>query len=132
MAQPTAIVPDKGIRPGYNETGTIIAKSILVKKVAGTDDDSVAVAGDGENVFGATMQAIGLLARGDVQVDGQAIVTAGAAVAAGAEVTANSAGRAITAVSGDYICGLASTAAAADGDAIEVELVGPASGRIKA
>lgn len=134
MAQATAIVEDKGIRPGYNETGTTIAARIIVKKVAGSvgDPNSVAVAGDGDSHMGVTMQQIKNLERGDVQTSGQALVTSGAAVAAGVEFTADAAGKAITAVSGDYIGGITVSAAGAADEVISVELAGPSSGRIKA
>lgn len=134
MAQATAIVEDKGIRPGYNETGTTIAAQIIVKKVAGSvgDPNSVAVAGDGDSHFGVTMQEIKNLERGDVQTTGQALVKSGAVVAAGVEFTADGSGKAIAAVSGDYIGGVTVTAAGGADEEIAVELAGPSSGRIKA
>lgn len=134
MAQATAIVEDKGIRPGFNETGSTIATQIIVKKVAGSvgDPNSVAVAGDGDSHFGITMQAIKANERGDVQTKGQALVKSGAAVAAGVEFTADAAGKCIAAVSGDYIGGVTVSAAGAADEEISVELAGPNSGRIKA
>jgi hypothetical protein len=53
-------------------------------------------------------------------------VTAGAAVAVGAEIASDNAGRAITSVpgGGEYACGVALTAATAAGQIIEVLITG--------
>lgn len=130
--EPTAIVPAEGVRAGYNETGTAIATGIFVKDTAGSTEDSVAVCGDGEIAKGVTMAAIADLARGDVQVSGRAVMTAGAAVARAVEVTANASGQAITAVSGDWVAGRSVSAAGALADEITIELLGPGSGYFKA
>lgn len=55
-----------------------------------------------------------------VEVSGRSKAVAGAAVAKGALVTVNAAGKFITAASGHYIFGRAMEAAAADGDIFSV------------
>ncbi len=59
----------------------------------------------------------------EVAILGTATVIAGAAIAAGAKVAPTAAGKAQTAVSTQYSRGIALTAAAADGDEIEVLLL---------
>lgn len=142
-AEPTAIVPDKGIRGCLNtETGTI-AKGTLVVLTTGAGDApfSIATSGAGALVLGVTMEDIpGTTTltgdpgphRGNVQVEGKAIVIAGAAVARGVNVMSNATGRGITAVAaaspGNITAGQSITPAAADGDLYEVELAGPGGG----
>lgn len=144
MPEPTAIVPETGIR-GCLNTGTAnIPKGTLVVLTTGASDApfSIAVAGAGALVLGVTMETIlgtDALApddvgphRGNVQVEGKAIVIAGAAVARGANIMSNATGRGITAVAaaspGNITLGQAITTAAADGDLYEVELAGPGGG----
>lgn len=79
---------------------------------------------------GASVVAIGVLqnkpnAQGiaaSIHQTGISKVVAGAAVAAGALVTTNAAGRAITATTGDFVSGTALEAAANDGEVIAVLL----------
>jgi len=132
MAEPTSIVPDKGIRPGLNETGVTIGKSLMVNRVAGNAPDSVALAGAGGAALGLTMEAILDDERGDVQIEGQGIGTAGAAVARGALVMATATGKLITATATNISLGRARSAAAADGDLFEVELYPVGSGQTEA
>lgn len=122
MAEPTSIVPDKGIRPGYNETGVTIAKNLFVVETAGSAPDSIALGAAGARTKGVTMEEILDEERGDVQTEGQAIVTAGAAITRGAEVATLATGKARVAITGDIVAGVARSAAAADGDLFEVEL----------
>lgn len=127
MAEPTAIVPDKGIRPGLNETGSAIGKELFVKTVAGSNPDSVEVAGAGEQVKGVSVEQIEANGdRGDVQVEGMARVTSGAAVARGANVAADAAGKAVTAGTGDIVAGVARSAAAGADEIISIEMTAPA------
>jgi hypothetical protein len=140
MPEPTAIVPDKGIRGCLNTLAADIPAGTLVVLTTGAGDApySIAVAGAGAGVLGVTMENIlgtDALApddvgphRGNVQVEGKAIVIAGAAVARGAQVASNATGRGITAVSTNITAGRAITPAAADGDLYEVELAGPGGG----
>lgn len=126
MAEPTAIVPDKGIRPGFNESGTELAKRIFVAAAAGSAPDSVALPGAGAACKGVTMEAIPDVNRGDVQVEGMAIVTAAAAITRSAQVACDAAGLAVVAGTGDVVLGIARSASGGAAEDIEVELTGPA------
>lgn len=138
-AEPTAIVPDKAIRGCLNTETGIIAKGTLVALTTGATDAplSVATAGAGVLTYGVAMEDIPGTTTltgdpgphwGNVQIEGKAIVLAGAAVARGAAVASNASGRAITAVSTNITAGQGIIPAAADGDFFEVELAGPGGG----
>ena len=129
MTEPTAIVPDKGIRAGLSDGGAIVTR-LFVKAVAGPPKDKVALAGAGERVMGVTMEAIADGERGDIQVEGRAVVTSGAAVADGASVASDAAGKAVTAASGNITSGTARTAVGGADLPIEIELHGPGGGVI--
>lgn len=122
MPQPTAIVPDLGgVKAGLNSTGSTIPTKRLVKR--STTANSIALAADGLGPYvGVTMAAIANGYAGDVQTQGRALVEAGAAVAIGAGVMGGTSGKGITATAAKYSIGTANTAAAADGDIIEVDL----------
>lgn len=124
MAQNGAIVPDKGIRPGYNETGIAIAENLAVQKAAGSAEDSIVLPGAGEQAIGVSMAAIADEERGDVQVDGQALATAGASFVRGAELKVTAAGKLITATSSTWVVAFARQAADDDGDIVAVEWLG--------
>ena len=139
MPQQRAIVPDKGLRPIQNNTGTAIGKGLFVQiDPAGSDDpNDVVLPGAGEEVYGVNITSsvrlgvspdAGLpdLEIGTAQVEGRAVVIAGALVAIGANIQSNGVGRGITATTGDIVVGKAITGAAADGDEFECELVGAA------
>lgn len=133
MAEPTAVVPDKGIRPGLNSTGAALAKHIMVQlEAGGSTKDDVELTGAGVAAYGATMEQIEIGSYGDVQIDGKAIATAGAAITVGVKVMVTAAGKVITATTGNITVGIAVTAAGADLDLIEVELAGPAGGVVVA
>ena len=123
MPQPRAIVPDSGaVRPGLNATGSTIAKYRIVKK-ATTAVDAITPATSGADVcYGVTMQAILNGYAGDVQVEGRAIVEAGAAITIGQKVTGGTGGKGAVAGAAANIIGVAASAAAADGDLIEVDV----------
>ncbi|MBC3798036.1 capsid cement protein [Acetobacterium tundrae] len=61
--------------------------------------------------------------RVDIQVKDIGLWTAGAAVAKGAELTADTAGKAITATAGKFILAIALEAAAAAGEIIKIQIV---------
>jgi Uncharacterized conserved protein (DUF2190) len=123
MPQARAIVPDSGgVRAGFNNTGSTIAKNRLVKKVATTVDGITPATGATDIIWGVTMQAIADQFSGDVQVQGRAIVEASAAIAVGDKVTGASGGKGATASSTNNIIGIANTAASADGDLFEVDI----------
>lgn len=123
MPQPRAIVPDNGgVRAGYNGTGSDIAKYRIVKR-ATTAVDGIQTATDGTDVIhGVTMQLIKDGFAGDVQVQGRALVEAGAAINIGQKVTGGTGGKAAVAATGNQIVGVANSSSAADGDVIEVDL----------
>lgn len=62
-----------------------------------------------------------------VQDIGVAQVEAGAAITAGAQVTTDASGRAVTAATGNNVFGIAHTAAGAAGDMVMVKLSTPAT-----
>lgn len=123
MPEPRAQVPDSGgVFAGYNGTGSTIAKHRLVK-ASSSGVDYVTPATDGSaHILGATMAAIADGFAGDVQRLGVAKVEASAAIAIGALVTAAAGGKGVTASTTNQVFGVANTAAAADGDIIEVRI----------
>ncbi len=127
MPQPRVIAPDKGFRPGLNESGADIAKSVFVSiDAAGSVPDSVILPTAGGEALGVTAQVLANTtpnSRGDVQIQGRAVVLVGAGgVTAGAEVSADVAGAAVLAgTSGWRILGKAITTAAAT-EFAEIEL----------
>lgn len=93
-------------------------------------DGEIALAGANEKVFGTVYEVnltgtAGSYGPVTVQFGGIAKVVAGAAIAAGAEVSSDASGKAVTA--GTNKVGVALIAAAADGDVIEVALIGGAT-----
>jgi hypothetical protein len=122
MAQPTTIVGAEDIRPGYNGTGSTIGKYLAVQKAA-TTPDAISLAAAGARIYGITMNDVLDTGRGDVQIAGQAIATAGAAVIVDAALMATgTAGKLITCTGGNQVVAYARSAAGADGDLFEVEL----------
>jgi len=76
-------------------------------------------------IYGVTGNAIENGRYGDVVIRGRAEALAGAAIAAGVRVMASTGGKLVTATAGNSVAGLAVTAASADGDFFELELIGP-------
>ena len=124
MPQPRAFVKDQGgIKPGLNSTGSTIPKYRIVKK-ATTAVDSITPATDGSALpFGVTLAAINDGYAGDVQTEGVALCEASAALTIGQKVTGGSGGKAAVASAGDWILGEVASAAAADGDVFECNIV---------
>jgi hypothetical protein len=60
---------------------------------------------------------------GDVQVEGRAIVEASTAITIGQNITGGTGGKAAVAGATVHILGVAASAAAADGDLIEVDII---------
>lgn len=117
------------VRPGRNFTGSDIAKYLLVKAVAATAPDSIAVtAADTDVPIGVTMEAIGDQKRGDLILRGRHPVTASGAITAGARLAPDAAGKVKAAAAGDSVIGVAVDAATNDGDVIMAELNVIASG----
>lgn len=122
MPEPRRIVPDGAFRPGLNLSGSTIPANRIVRD--STAVDQIVLANNATASFkGATQGAIPTGTAGDVQTAGKATVEAGAAVAKSVFVTSDSVGRAILAVTGDFILGKTAVAAAAAGQVLEVELV---------
>lgn len=122
MPQPRAIVPDQGgISAGYNGTGTTIPARRLVKR--STLVDSIAPATDGlADYVGVTMAPILNGYAGDVQIERQALVEAGAAIPIGSKVMGSTGGKAVVATAAKYSIGTANSAALVDTDIIEVAI----------
>ena len=124
MGEPVAVVPDKGVRLGLNQTvGPIPANRFVDFDNTATPKWGMELAGADVLAFGVTTRATIDNERTDVQVLGAAIIEVGAAVAIGAKLSADAAGRAITAGTGG-IMGRAVTAGANAGDLIVMELTG--------
>jgi hypothetical protein len=132
MAEPTAVVADKGIRGGLNSTISAgIDKAIAVAlNSGGTEPHDVILPSAGGPIFGISMEAIPQFSRGDVQLNQKAICTSGAAIAKAAAVATDVAGKMVTAGTGDIIVGYLVKAAAGADELIEVELAGPGGGTV--
>jgi hypothetical protein len=76
----------------------------------------------GGSVYGILQNDPGLNQAATVMIDGMTKMRAGAAVAVGAKVMSDTAGRAITATTGLQVLGTALVAAAAEGEIISVQL----------
>lgn len=124
MAQPRAIVPERGVRPGHNDAGSAIpAKRLLtLDAAAGVDGVELANAAT-DPAAGVSMESIPSNRTGNRQIAGKAVVTAGAGgLAIGDNVTSDATGQGIaTVTTGNTIHGVC-VAAAAAGDDAEVDL----------
>ncbi len=138
---PTAIVPDKGIRPGVNENAADIDKGTLVVLAPGAGDlpNSIDPAGNGARIYGVAMEDIigttaatvlGLgVQRGNIQVEGKALVIAAGATTRGGPIGSDANGQAVNAAAGDVVAGVGVTVGVAT-ELMEVELAGPGGGAI--
>lgn len=125
---------------GINDSPTIVGKStgaiangaFLAAKFDGTG--GIVLAGAGENALGlliaTTPEAVAAGEDATVQIKDIGLWKVGAAVAAGAELTADANGAAVTAVAGNYVTAIALEAAAAPGTVIKVQIV--KSGKVPA
>jgi hypothetical protein len=110
--------------PGVAASADLQTKQFFFVKVDGSK--TVGLAGDGEAVAGVlqnkpdTGQAATVWGPGAVTK-----VVAGAAIAAGANVSSDAAGKGKTSTSGDYIVGHAVDAVSADGEVVTVTLTTP-------
>jgi len=133
MAEPRAIVPDKGIRPGLNSTGSDIAKCVAVAMAAGGTEDptEIELPAAGGKIYGIVKS--GTLTTGipngqigDIQVEGRAPCLVGSGgVTNGDDLAVTTAGAVVVATTGDIVIGKAMITAAAAAYT-EVELVGAA------
>ena len=121
MPEPRRIVPDGGVRPGLNLSGSTIAANRIVVQGAATDQIAQAAAATAP-YYGVTMNAIVNGITGDVQVKGKATIEAGAAVAKNVNVMSDASGRAILATSTNNVIGRTVVASTALGQILEVEL----------
>jgi hypothetical protein len=121
MPEPRRIVPDGGVRPGLNLSGSTIAANRIVVQAAATDQIAQAAAATAP-YYGVTMNAIVNGITGDVQVKGKATIEAGAAVAKNVNVMSDAVGRAILATSTNNVIGRTVVASTALGQILEVEL----------
>ncbi len=141
MSEPTAIVPDKGIRAGANENAADIAKGtfVVLAPAAGDLPNSIDPAGNGARVYGVTMEDIlgttaaavlGLgVQRGNIQTEGRALVIAAGATTRGGPIGSDASGQAVNGATGDVVAGVGVTVGVAT-ELMEVELAGPAGGAI--
>ena len=142
MAEPRAIVPIKGIRPGLNSSGNDLATNVFVQLVPGVGEDPPEIrlpAGAGEPAYGVVFSStvrvdvspdVGIPDGqiGDIQVDGRAIVLASGGIPVGSIVEVTTTGAVIIAfTSGGTPVGKALTAGV-DGELFEIELIGPGAG----
>lgn len=110
-------------------TITLIASADVTGKrfVKISAADSCQTCGDGEQAVGVNLWTTSKDRPCTVIIGGTAPVEAGAAVSAGASVASDANGKAVPAGAGEYICGIAKTAASDAGDEIEVILALPAT-----
>ena len=141
MAEPRAIVPEKGTRPGKNSTGNDIAKHVFVAlDPADTVQDPPLVElpqSAGVKAYGVVVSSTVRLGVtpdvgipdgqiGDIQVEGRVPVLVGAGgVTIGDNLAVTTAGAVVLAVTGDVVVAKALTSAGA-GEETEAELVGAA------
>lgn len=121
MPEPRRIVPDGGVRPGLNLSGSSIAQHRIVVMGAAVDQVAQSAAATAP-YYGVTMEAIANNVTGDVQVKGKATIEAGAAVAKNVNVMSDAVGRAILATSTNNVIGRTVVASTALGQILEVEL----------
>jgi hypothetical protein len=126
MSQPTAVVPDKGIRKIYNGTGGDLVQGICVKLTASPTVHSEIELADAatDPCYGVLMHDVADTEYGDCQVAGIALALASTTVAAAARVTGTTGGKTVAASAANAVFGVAVTAGATD-TLHEVELTGP-------
>ncbi len=121
MPEPRRIVPDGGVRPGLNLSGSTIAANRIVVQSTLVDQVAQAAAATAP-YYGVTMNAIVNGVTGDIQTKGKATIEAGAAVAKNVNVMSDAVGRAILATSTNTVIGRTVIASTALGQVLEVEL----------
>ena len=124
MAEPRVIKPAEFLRSGYNGSGADISAYRILTGDGANGQDAVDVqATSAGTILGSSCEAIADGTWGTYQVGGLAKIEAGAAVAVDALIMPTTGGKGITRTGTNSIFGMAKTAAAADGDIIEVELL---------
>jgi len=115
-------VTDLSAKEGYFvKPVTAHADGIIVGLTAAVTDKPLGVLRKGALGTAAAPKAVEVVYLGETQV------VAGAAVAVGAHVQADGAGKAITAAATGYRCGIALTSCTADGEIITVAICCPAA-----
>ena len=123
MPEPRVVKSPEGLRGGLNESGTDIG-AFLVVSWDTTFEQVVLPAAQASPMAGVTTEVFtdGDGVRYTLQTEGMAKCTAGAAISIGDEVMPETTGKVNTRTGTKSIVGTAKTAAAADGDIVEVEL----------
>lgn len=121
---PTTPFRTAGLRiPGLMAGADLSANQYKFVKAGATEGQVVVIAAVTDLPIGVQLDAPNAAGKPiEVQSDGVVEVIAGAAIAYGAEVQTNAAGKAITAAATGRAVGRALTPAAADGDRISVLL----------
>jgi hypothetical protein len=102
------------------EAGSDLSSSQFLL-VAMASDGQVDACGNGARALGVLQDDPAAAGRaGTVCIGGRTKVKAGAAVAVGALIGSDAAGKAVTAASGDVVLGVAMSAASADGEIISM------------
>ncbi len=109
---------------GASASSDLSAAQFLFVKIDG--ESTVGLAGAGESIIGVLQnKPLSGNAASVATATSTSKIVAGAAVVAGADVTPNAAGKAVTAISGDYIAGQCITGAANADEFISVKLTQP-------
>lgn len=108
---------NEGFAKTYNAGGAITARRLVKFDVAG---DVVQASAAADLLIGVSDWSGDVVSgqRVDIHMGEQPEVEAGAAIAAGARLTSDANGKAVTAAAGEQCVGFATEAAAADGDVI--------------
>lgn len=97
-----------------------LAKTIVARIAFDTGATSInGIAGALEGVLDQDVPAGG---RGDIQVTGRVAVIAGVAIPVRSQITAGAGGKAVIAVAGDWVLGVAVTAALAVNDQFDIRI----------
>lgn len=137
MAEPRAIVPEKGVRPVLNGTGSDFAKliAVTIDSTGGDDPPNAILPSAGEKIYGVLISSsvrvdvtpdIGLADGriGDVQVEGRVPCLVGTGgVTIDDDLAVDAAGAVVAAASGNVVVGKCMVTAVAT-DFTEVELSG--------
>lgn len=121
MGQLREFVPDNSVVTAYNASGSTIAAGLGVRR-SGAVDDQVALPAAVTSVgWGVTKESIPDLGYGGIQTAGRVKAVCSAAIAVGALVDCDTAGKFLTHTTGT-IWGKALTATTTTGDEFELEL----------
>lgn len=134
MPEARATVPEQGIEPGLNSSGSDLAKNVFVEQVQPGGDDPVEIdlPSAGGRAYGVVVNStvrvdvtpdVGIPDGqiGDIQVKGIAPVLAAVTLEPGDEIATDAAGNAVIAASGNRVLGKCRTNTAS-GDIAEITL----------